>query len=174
MIYSLSLGSNIDPEKSLGRVLEAMLAEFGSICLLPGRHTEPEGISTLRPFVNAVVFIRSELPHDALKRWCNELETGMGRDRSDALRSLKDRSCDIDIIHASERIEFEPLYQRNEGYLTAVLDGRGLVASLAVFGMALPQRPAAIYRHAGAGNELVVDDEANALQDWQEAGLGGK
>ena len=174
MIYSLSLGSNIKPEESLGRVLEAMLEEFGSIYLLPGRHTEPEGIATLQPFVNAVAFIHADSARDELKSWCNALEIRMGRDRNDAQRSLKDRTCDIDIINVSEQVDFEPLYQRNEGYIDAVLDERGRVAAFNVFGVALPDRPAAIYRHGGTGNEPVVDDEANALENWQETGLGGK
>ena len=60
--------------------------------------TEPVGIVSDRKFLNMIAYLESDLDPTALKAFFNRIEAELGRDRSDPLRKVKDRTIDLDIL----------------------------------------------------------------------------
>lgn len=96
--YVLGLGSNINPQKNMAAMTTALLREFGTLSISRVLKIPPVGMNSQRDFLNAIVFIETALPHTELKRFCNQIEISLGRDRDDPLSKTKDRPADIDIL----------------------------------------------------------------------------
>ena len=164
MWYLIGLGSNIAPQLHLPRALCALADEFGAVWVSLVGVTEPVGMSTDRQFLNCVVALWAPLEAEALKQRLNTIEIGLGRDRNDPDRALKDRTIDLDILdQARTPLDFhQPL---EESYYREVLEATRAAEPPADFrnirleigGVALGQAPATVYRNGGTGHKVVVD-----------------
>lgn len=176
MWYLCGLGSNIEPEQNLVKVVTRLLENHGSLWLSPIIHTRPQGIETDRPFLNALVVVFSSLSPELLKAHFNQLEESLGRDRSDPLCSLKDRPIDVDILEYSENGRFlgegidEPYYQR----LFHGQTENSVRASLTVAGHTLGQASATIHRDLRTGDEIVVHQGQQLHDHAVKASLAGQ
>jgi len=169
MYYYLSIGTNIDPEKSSVRILEMLCEAFTTLALFPFRYTEPEGVELSDTFLNALVVVYSPEDWVRVKAILNEIEAKMGRDRSDPLRSIKNRAADLDILEASSKLDFEPYSSAKEAYIKACFELTGTQVNLLAYGLASHQGPATIYIDALTGNIVVVDDELDRFKHWVES-----
>lgn len=96
--YLLGLGSNIAPEENFARIVDQLLHRFDVLHLSRVLNIPPIGMNSHRPFLNAVAFIETDMPEEALKIICNQIETSLGRDRADPDSKIKDRPADLDIL----------------------------------------------------------------------------
>jgi 2-amino-4-hydroxy-6-hydroxymethyldihydropteridine diphosphokinase len=96
--FVIGIGSNIAPERNVPRILRALLDEFGGLCMSRILRTRPVGMASQAEFLNLAVFVETEFDACALKRVCNRIETGLGRDRDDPDSARKDRVADLDIL----------------------------------------------------------------------------
>jgi 2-amino-4-hydroxy-6-hydroxymethyldihydropteridine diphosphokinase len=163
MYYLCSIGSNIDPEDNVGRVITELAARFDSVTFSPFIYTAPVGMCSQRQFINALFYLHCELTERSLKQLFNQLETEHGRDRGDSLSSVKDRPLDIDILAVSSSLDF-PLPK--ESYLqplaTALLGSESLppsvmVAKVTIGRLQLGDRTATIHFNSATGHIVVVD-----------------
>lgn len=104
----LSLGSNQDPERHLGRAVEELRARFGELRLSPLYRTPAVGFEG-PDFLNAAARIETDLDPVALDAWLHALEDAHGR-RRDQPR-FSDRPLDIDIVFYGQ------LVMRGPGHL---------------------------------------------------------
>lgn len=96
--YLLGIGSNLEPEHNIGKIIESLLALFPKLTLSRVLSIPPVGMNSHHDFLNMVVFIETSMDQDSLKSLCNEIETQLGRDRSDPASKTKDRPADLDIL----------------------------------------------------------------------------
>ncbi|WP_370980801.1 2-amino-4-hydroxy-6-hydroxymethyldihydropteridine diphosphokinase [Agaribacterium sp. ZY112] len=171
MYFYLSLGSNIEPERSAVQMLQELVGRFGCLALFPFCFTEPEKIVSERMFANALVVLKSPLDLLQVKTQLVEIETRMGRDRDDPQRSNKSRAADIDIIAASSTFALSFFEQANEAYVQTCLALEGPFVDLSPWGLAAHQRPATVHLDAAAAQIVVVEDEAHGFIDWAESAL---
>lgn len=166
MWYLCGLGSNIEPEKNIGKAVLQLLERHGSLWLSPVVHTRPSGIDTNRCFLNALSVLFSPLSPVDFKRQLNQLEESLGRDRSDPLRSYKDRTIDIDILEYSRTGSFTGV-DIDEPYYRDLFEGRDeelVRAVVEVAGHTLGKTSASIHGNLGAGDEVIVY-QGQQLQD---------
>lgn len=171
MLFYLSLGSNIEPEKSSFEMLCRLCKTFGVLGVFPFRYTEPVSISTASRFVNGLVVLHYEAPAASLKAKLEGIEITMGRDRSDPQRSNKDRTADLDILASSEHLDLRCFSDAEESYVRAVFNLLGEAPDLTGFGLASYQRPASVHFDALAGEIVVIEDELQSFHDRVEATL---
>ncbi|AVJ56195.1 2-amino-4-hydroxy-6-hydroxymethyldihydropteridine diphosphokinase [Idiomarina sp. OT37-5b] len=98
MKYLCSLGSNIEPELHFSRAKHYLAKLSENLEFSRDINTQPVGMKTNRPFLNALFTLDTALSAEALKQEFNRIEELLGRDRSDPLCSIKDRPIDIDIL----------------------------------------------------------------------------
>jgi 2-amino-4-hydroxy-6-hydroxymethyldihydropteridine diphosphokinase len=96
--YLLGIGSNIEPFDNFARIICLLLKCFEKISISRVLNIPPVGMNSHRYFLNAVVFIETELQKSELKAICNQIEVALGRDRNDPDSKLKDRQADLDIL----------------------------------------------------------------------------
>ncbi|WP_296591839.1 2-amino-4-hydroxy-6-hydroxymethyldihydropteridine diphosphokinase [Methylophaga sp.] len=96
--YLLGLGSNINPQQNTEKMVIALLQEFKELKLSRVLKIPPVGMNSHRDFLNTIVFVETDLSQIQLKRFCNQIEISLGRDRDDPLSKTKDRPADIDIL----------------------------------------------------------------------------
>lgn len=173
MLYLLSLGSNIAPEQHTPLAVTQLLQRYRSLFWYPGVYTEACLVESDRRFINALCWLSCDEAPAQLKQQLCQIETQLGRDRTDPNRSIKDRSCDIDILWSGN--EFQPDWAEllTEPYLVQVLTPDSVKAQLWHGTELLPQSPAAIYFQAEAGDKWVVDQKAHAFENWLKASLSG-
>jgi pteridine reductase len=95
--YLIGLGSNVAPAGNIAGALTRLANLFGSLEISRiVETTSTEGFTG--PFLNAVVYLRSELNSGELKSTLCSIETDFGRDRTDPNRGRKDRAIDLDIL----------------------------------------------------------------------------
>jgi|25_taG_2_1085351.scaffolds.fasta_scaffold22971_2 2-amino-4-hydroxy-6-hydroxymethyldihydropteridine diphosphokinase len=173
--YFLSLGSNLEPEFNLGLAVEAFLVKFRTIGLYPFRFTEPEGMESENLFVNGVCIIHSDVSHNELKAWTNEVEVFLGRDRSDPLRDRMDRTCDIDILCQSKRLNAEKALKKQGGYVKTIILGESETEysspSVKIFGITLPNRAATIDFKRCSSNKPIIYDGHDHLKNRAKSRL---
>lgn len=102
--YLLGLGSNINPEQNMTRMIGQLLKHFSPLYLSRILHIPPVGMNSHRQFLNGVAFIETEMSERALKQLCNDIEITLGRDRSDPNSKLKDRPADLDILAHFDKV----------------------------------------------------------------------
>ncbi|WP_368671242.1 2-amino-4-hydroxy-6-hydroxymethyldihydropteridine diphosphokinase [Marinobacterium sedimentorum] len=171
MYYYLSVGSNIDPEANIARCLEILLEHFTTAFVYPCTYTKPECMVTDKVFINTLAVIESDMAQDSLKAFFCSVEEILGRDRTDKNRSIKDRTCDIDIILCSSEFSLNVFSGCRESYLQQVLCESSDKARVALFGSYFSDRPAAIYFNAAARNKLVIDYKSYSLKNGFESGF---
>ncbi len=101
---ALALGSSLGDGKAILRLATAALAVMPGLCLLrssPLYATPPAGGVARNPFVNAVVYGRTNLPPRALLDRVKALEARLGRSVS---RRWADRTLDIDVLLHGETV----------------------------------------------------------------------
>ncbi|MEM9848947.1 MAG: 2-amino-4-hydroxy-6-hydroxymethyldihydropteridine diphosphokinase [Bacteroidota bacterium] len=96
--YFIGLGSNIEPEKNMLRMIAALFKWSAQVDLSKIYRFAPHKIVSDQYFLNAVVRIESSLSAEALKAQLVALEETLGRDRSDPNKKIKDRTADLDIL----------------------------------------------------------------------------
>ena len=96
--YFLGLGSNIEPEKYIPKIIAALFEWSARVDVSKVYWTAPENLDSQRHFLNAAVRIESELEQAELKQKLVAIEEDLGRDRSDPDKKIKDRTADIDIL----------------------------------------------------------------------------
>lgn len=96
--YLLGLGSNLNPQHNMALMVAELMAHSDFFCISRVIDIPPVGMNSRRDFFNAVAYIETVLDPHQLKATCNEIETALGRDRTDPHSKLKDRPADIDIL----------------------------------------------------------------------------
>lgn len=96
--YVIGFGSNLDPARNAGRVLRALTERFGRLYTSSAYVTAPVAIAGDKDFLNAALFVPTDLAADELKACCSRLEIELGRDRSRPDRKLRDRTADLDLL----------------------------------------------------------------------------
>ncbi len=115
--YLIGLGSNDRAEERLSGMVEALLLEFGALCLSPVCRTSAVGESPHgegEEYLNAVASLESTLFPVEFRAICKNIETQLGRIRPSSLCA-----ADIDILACWEKIPVtqardfiqEPYYQ---------------------------------------------------------------
>ena len=81
--YLLGLGCNIAPFENFSQIIAQLLAHFASFDISRVLHIPPVGMNSQHDFLNAVIFIETDISKESLKDICNDIETTLGRDRAD-------------------------------------------------------------------------------------------
>lgn len=96
--YLLGIGSNINPDENLSRIIALLFDHFPVLHLSRILKIPPIGMNSHRDFLNTVVFIETDIVEQELKTLCNDIEIKLGRDRDDPASKMKDRPADLDIL----------------------------------------------------------------------------
>ena len=96
--YLLGIGSNIDPENNIRKIISLLINHFPHLTLSRVLTIPPIGMNSQHDFLNLVIFIDTECTEDELKQICNHIEIELGRNRNDPNRKTKDRPADLDIL----------------------------------------------------------------------------
>ncbi|MDR7122395.1 2-amino-4-hydroxy-6-hydroxymethyldihydropteridine diphosphokinase [Rheinheimera soli] len=171
MYYVISIGSNIQPEQHVAAAVSALTKIFGSIYIYQRVYTQAELVESNHVFINSVLVLRSVLPAAQLKAELCRVEELLGRDRSDPRRSVKDRSCDLDIIWHQQVWSEVWQTELTESYIQQVFDPASKQAPIQLGCQLFSERPAAIYFQAEAGDKFIIDQKPDALINWLEAGF---
>ena len=111
--YLLGIGTNLDPERNVPDIVEALLLIFGRIQLSRFYQTLPIGMESTKPFINFCAFVPTELGPEACKAACVGIEIALGRDRLHPASKTRDRPADLDLLMQvgcdGERVELEPV-----------------------------------------------------------------
>lgn len=171
MYYVISIGSNIQPEQHLAAAIRLLVQGFGSLYLYQRVYTQAELVESTNVFINSVLVLRSELSATSLKAELCRIEEQLGRDRSDPKRSIKDRSCDLDILSCQQQWSEAWKTELTESYLQQVFDSASKQAPIQLGDQLFSERPAAIYLQAQASDKFILDQKPDALINWLETGL---
>lgn len=171
MYYVISIGSNIQPEHHVAAAVSTLAKSFGSLYLYRRVYTQAELVESNHVFINSVLVLSSDLSATQLKTELCRIEELLGRDRSDPLRSVKDRSCDLDIIWYQQA--WSEVWQTalTESYIQQVFDPASKQAPIQLGCQLFSERPAAIYFQAEASDKFIIDQKPDALVNWLEAGF---
>lgn len=168
MYYVISIGSNIQPEQHVAAAVSALVKSFGSLYLYQRVYTQAELVQSNHVFINSVLVLNSQLSGTDLKTELCRIEELLGRDRSDPERSIKDRSCDLDIICHLQSWSEVWKTELTESYVQQVFDPTSKQAPIQLGCQLFSERPAAIYFQAQAGDKFIVDQKPDALINWLE------
>ena len=86
--YVLGIGSNMEPEKNVPRIVYELVGEFGRILISRFYETAPVGMKTAGLFINFCVFVKAAFEPTACKAVCTNIEVKLGRDRTHPCRRL--------------------------------------------------------------------------------------
>ncbi|MCA1931820.1 2-amino-4-hydroxy-6-hydroxymethyldihydropteridine diphosphokinase [Rheinheimera sp.] len=168
MYYVISIGSNIQPEQHVAAAISLLARDFGSLYLYQRVYTQAELVESNNVFVNSVLVLNTELSATALKEALCRIEEQLGRDRSDPKRSVKDRTCDLDILSCLQQWSDDWITQLTESYLQQVFDPVSKQAPIQLGYQLFSERPAAIYFQAQTGDKFILDQKPDALINWLE------
>jgi 2-amino-4-hydroxy-6-hydroxymethyldihydropteridine diphosphokinase len=171
MYYVISIGSNIQPEQYVVKAISLLAERFGSLYLYPAVYTQAQAVESDHLFINSLLVLQSNWTASRLKTELCQIEELLGRDRSDPRRSVKDRSCDLDILWQQEDWSETWRNSLTESYLQQVFAAESPVAKLQFESLLFAERPAAIYFQAQASDKLVFDQKPDALKNWLKAGF---
>ena len=168
MYYVISIGSNIQPEQHVAAAVSALAKNFGSLYLYQRVYTQAQLVESNHVFINSVLVLNSSLIASELKAQLCHIEELLGRDRSDPKRSVKDRSCDLDIICYQEQWSEVWKTELTESYIQQVFNPASKPAPIQFDSQLFSERPAAIYFQAQASDKFIVDQKPDALINWLE------
>ncbi|GAA5216011.1 2-amino-4-hydroxy-6-hydroxymethyldihydropteridine diphosphokinase [Corallincola platygyrae] len=163
MYYLCSIGSNIDPEEHVARVVKELVTRFGRVTLSPFTYTSPVGMDSEHRFINALFLFYSKDTEAEVKQGFNLLEAVHGRDRADQLSSVKDRTLDLDILQTSPTPDFsQPEESYLQGLAAHLLEQQALppgteFADIRLGALKFGHRTATIDLDPSAGHIVVVD-----------------
>lgn len=165
--YYLALGSNLSPARNIARGLSLLQAQFNYLLVWPVVETPPTAMKSDKHFYNTLVIVRSALSPATLKAQCNQIETALGRDRSDPLSSQKDRPLDIDVLAQQARLEPTITNEFDEPYVRQVLHAgqqpNGECRRVALAAQHLGETASTIYTDHTTGHIMVIEDGINRL-----------
>ncbi len=107
----IGIGSNLDAENNIRRVLEILAEKFTLQKVSEFVKTKPIGIAEQPDFTNGAAKIRTNLNQDNLEYILKQIEDQMGRDRS-APKSGP-RCIDLDIVVWNGEIVDDDYYTRD-------------------------------------------------------------
>ncbi len=168
MYYVISIGSNIQPELHVAAAIRALAKSFGSLYLYQRVYTQAQLVESEHVFINSVLVLKSSWTASDVKAQLCRIEEQLGRDRSDPMRSVKDRSCDLDIICQLELWSEDWKAQLTESYIQQVFDPASKQAPIQFDCQLFSERPAAIYFQAESSDKFIVDQKPDALINWLE------
>jgi 2-amino-4-hydroxy-6-hydroxymethyldihydropteridine diphosphokinase len=168
MYYVVSLGSNIQPEHHVAAAISILCKTFGSLFVYQRVYTQAQLVESNHVFINSVLVLQTALSAAELKAELCRIEEQLGRDRSDPNRSVKDRSCDLDIICQQQFWSEGWKAQLTESYVQQVFDPLSKAAPIQLGSQLFSERPAAIYFQAETGDKFIVDQKPDALINWLE------
>ena len=96
--YLLGIGTNLNPERNVPAIVEALLRYFGIVQLSRFYQTSPIGMQSTKPFINFCAFVPTELSPEACKAACIAIEIALGRNRSHPASKTRDRPADLDLL----------------------------------------------------------------------------
>ncbi len=97
-LYFLSIGSNIEPEQNVPKILDALLNLAGELTISRILRTEPVDMRSGNKFLNLCAAFKSPMDSVTLRKRFDRIETALGRDRSNPDRQYLDRPADVDIL----------------------------------------------------------------------------
>lgn len=171
----ISLGSNIEPYLHIPWAIERLSQVYGPLLLLPVVKTPAIDMKSTQEFLNSLAVFWCGEP-EQLKPTFNTFEEQSGRDRCDPLRSVKDRTLDLDLITVKDALDLQPFYTLTESYCQAsllALDGLHATETIVfpsqkpsqapVHRLTAGHRPATIdWDHSGR-HVLVIEDSMDHL-----------
>lgn len=92
----IGVGSNINPEKNIGLAKTAIESAHELLKASSFVKTEPLGFKNQDKFTNGAFLIRTEMDLDELKSWLNNLESKLGRVKTENKNGP--RTIDLDIL----------------------------------------------------------------------------
>lgn len=95
-LVTVSLGSNIAPEKHIRLCLDALKDTFGPLQISRVFESEPVGFNDHRNFYNLVVAFHSDWSAGAIQKWAKQLEMAHGR--TPEMTKSSPRALDIDLL----------------------------------------------------------------------------
>lgn len=95
-LVTVSLGSNIHPDKHIRLCLDALGDTFGDLQISRIFESEPVGFKDSRNFYNAVVAFHSNWSAGELQAWAKQLEIAHGR--TPEMTKCSPRALDIDLL----------------------------------------------------------------------------
>ena len=96
--YFIGLGSNIEPEKNIVKMIEGLFQWSERVDVSEIFRFAPHKMESEQYFLNTVVRIETSLSPKKLKSELVKLEGQLGRDRTDPDKKIKDRTADLDIV----------------------------------------------------------------------------
>ncbi len=106
----IGLGSNINPEENIRRAKEAIDGEFKIIKSSSFVETEPVGFKEQDRFINGALLIETELGADSLESRLKNLESELGRVKTD--NKYGPRTIDLDILVWNGEVVDEEVRER--------------------------------------------------------------
>lgn len=107
----ISIGSNIEPEKHILEVQEAISSKWPGAQFADALKTEPIGSENSHYYVNTACKLQTSLTMEQLESECKHIESLLGRVR-DPQNKFADRTMDLDIILWNGKIIDEDVHTR--------------------------------------------------------------
>jgi 2-amino-4-hydroxy-6-hydroxymethyldihydropteridine diphosphokinase len=101
----VSIGSNIDRERSISAGIDALWERFGILRLSSVYETDAVGFSG-EPFYNLVAAFRTDEAPEAINAWFKQVEAAQGRDPEDP--KFSPRTLDIDLLLYGDQVIDQP------------------------------------------------------------------
>ena len=107
----IGVGSNIRPEKNIGLAKTAIESSHELVKASTFVKTEPLGFKEQDKFTNGAFLVDTEMDKDELKSWLNNLESKLGRVRTDNKNGP--RTIDLDILVWNGEVVDEDVIERD-------------------------------------------------------------
>ena len=166
MYYYLSIGSNVHPQKNSVAMIKLLLQAFDCGFLFPFIKTTPVGMVSDNSFLNSILVVDTDKDREQVKSITNEIEVKLGRDKSDAMSSVKDRCADIDILQISQHFNIDVLKMFRETYVVNVLSpSKEDIIDLSAYGLPVIDRPASVNLDRRTGNISIIQNKSHGFAD---------
>jgi len=106
----IGVGSNIDPENNIREAGKTIAKYHNLIKTTTLVETEPIGCTSQKNFLNGAFLIQTQMDSSTLKAWLKDLETKLGRVRTENKNGP--RTIDLDIIVWNGKIVDDEVYER--------------------------------------------------------------
>jgi len=107
----ISIGSNIDAEKNIARMLKILGNEVEVLKVSSLLKTKPIGIENQPDFTNGAVKVKTGMEKEELNRLLKAIEDQLERDRS--APKFGPRTIDLDIVVWNDEIVDDDYYNRD-------------------------------------------------------------
>ena len=107
----IGIGSNIDADKNISRMLEILREKVEVVKVSPMIQTKPIGIENQPDYTNGAVKIKTEQDRLALNKLLKSIEDQLGRDRTGP--KFGPRCIDLDIVIWNNKVVDKDYYTRD-------------------------------------------------------------